>query len=86
MSDFMDEEFELPVGYKGKQMLLKASLLIVGYTHKFIVDVNGQDIIFEPDEERNQRAVLSYDDMDSNKNIDVELLRTISKTIEELIK
>jgi hypothetical protein len=49
----MEEQFELPVEYKGQELMLKASLLVTGYTHKFNVDVNGQNIIFEPDEERN---------------------------------
>ena len=49
----MENQFELPVQYKGEQLMLKASLLITGYTHKFKVDVNGRSIIFEPDEERN---------------------------------
>jgi len=31
----MEEEFELPVKYKGERALLNASLLISGYTHKF---------------------------------------------------
>jgi len=35
-----------------------AKLIVTGYTHKFGVDVNGQNIIFEPDEERNYRAVI----------------------------
>ena len=52
----MDEQFELPVEYKGEQLLFKASLIVTGYTHKFNVDVNGQMVIFEPDEERNYRA------------------------------
>jgi hypothetical protein len=54
----MEEQFELPLVYKGEQVLLKASLLVTRYTHKFNVDVNGQNIIFEPDEERNYRAVI----------------------------
>ena len=59
-----DEQFELPVEYKGKQLMLNASLLVTGFTHKFNVDMNGQMIIFEPYEERNYRAVLNFDDLD----------------------
>ena len=55
----MEEEFELPVEYKGAQLMLNASLLVTGYTHKFNVDANGHNIIFEPDEERNYRAVIN---------------------------
>ena len=82
----MGEQFELPVEYKGEQHLVKAVLNIYGFTHKFHVDVNGQTIIFEPDEERNYRAILNYDEVDKNKNIDVELLKKISEAIEEIVK
>lgn len=82
----MDEQFELPVEYKGELLLLKASLLVVGYTHKFIVDVSGQEVIFEPDEERNYRAIPGYGDIFNNKHVDIELLKAIANIIEQLVK
>ena len=78
----MDEQFELPVLYKGEQLLLNASLLVTGYTHKFSVDVNGQTIVFEPDEERIYRAIVPYDDINKNKSVYIELLKEIAKAIE----
>ena len=58
-----------------------------GFTHKFRVDVNGQVILFEPDEERNYRAVIDYADIDKNKNIDVGLLKEIvaTKSLKNLV-
>ena len=82
----MDEQFELPVNYKGEQLMLKALLFKTGYTHKFIIDINGQAVIFEPDEERNYRAVLSYDEIGNEKNIDIELLKSIASAFENLVK
>jgi hypothetical protein len=82
----MEESFELPIGYKGEQLLVNASLIVTGYIHKFSIDVNGQQVVFEPDEERNYRAVINYDDIPTYKNIDVELLKTIASAIEELVK
>jgi len=78
----MEEQFELPVEYKGKELMLKASLLVTGYTHKFNVDVNGQNIIFEPDDENNYRAIVPYDDVAKNKSVDIQLLKEIAKAIE----
>ena len=86
MNDFTDNQFELQVEYNGQKLMLKASLLVTGYTHKFNVDVNGQSIIFEPDEERNYRAVIPYDELDNNKNINKELLKAIAISIEEILK
>ena len=79
----MDQQFELPVEYKGKHLTLNASLLVTGYTHKFTVDVNGQMIIFEPDEERNYRAVIPYDYIGKKKDMDIELLKSIAAAIEQ---
>jgi hypothetical protein len=41
-------------------LLLKASLIVTGYTHKFMVELDRQTIVFEPDEERNYRAVIPF--------------------------
>jgi len=82
----MGEQFELPVDYKDEKHFFKATLNIYGYTHKFHVDVNGQTIIFEPDEERNYRAVLNYDEIENSKSIDIELIKKITKAIEEVVK
>ena len=82
----MEEEFELPVKYKGEEQMLNAKLIVTGYKHKFCVDVNGQNIIFEPDEERNYRAILNYAEIRNNKIIDIDLLKRIAETIEEIVK
>ena len=82
----MEEQFDLPVEYKGEEHLYKASLVVYGFTHRFHVLVNDQVIIFEPDEERNYRAVLDYSEPDRNKNMDVQLLKKIAEVIEMLIK
>ncbi|MBD0298586.1 MAG: hypothetical protein ICV84_25860, partial [Flavisolibacter sp.] len=66
----MDEPFKLPVTYKGKELLFPAHLLQLGYTHKFQVQVNGYEVFFEPDEERNYRAVVSPEQVENSK-IDV---------------
>jgi hypothetical protein len=82
----MEETFELSVEYKGEQLILKASLLVTGYTHKFNVEVDGQNIIFEPDEEKIYRAVINYEDIEKHKNIDGELLKAVCYVIEKLLK
>ena len=81
----MDESFELPVTYQGEELLLPAALLQFGYTHKFRVEVYGQQIVFEPDEERNYRAMLNPAQMESSK-IDVELLQAVAEAIEGIVK
>jgi CRISPR/Cas system-associated exonuclease Cas4 (RecB family) len=82
----MEDEFDLPVEYKGKNHIFKASLIVKGFTHRFQIEINGQTILFEPDEERNYRAMLEYGDEESRKNIDIELLKQIVTVIEEIVK
>jgi len=81
-----DDQFELPVFYKGNYLMFKASLLVTGYTHKFSVEVDDQIIIFEPDEERNYRGIIPYEEIANKKKIDVELLKRIAEVIEHLFK
>lgn len=80
----MDEQFELPVKYKGENISFKAVLVRYGFIYKFHVDVNGTVIIFEPDEEKNYIAVSSPADV--NKKFDVELLKKIANVIEGLTR
>jgi hypothetical protein len=54
----MDEPFELPVNYEGEEILFQARLLQFGYTHRFAVKINGQEVYFEPHEERYYRAMI----------------------------
>ncbi|HUZ61043.1 MAG TPA: hypothetical protein VMU83_19875 [Hanamia sp.] len=82
----MEQEFELPVEHKGQQLMLKASLLVTGYTHKFSVEVDEQIIVFEPDEEGNYRGLIPYGEIANQKNVDVELLKIIAEVIEHLFK
>ena len=76
----MNEPFELPVTYKDKELLFPARLLMLGYTHKFQVQVNGHEVLFEPDEERNYRAVINPEQVESSK-IELELLKAIAEAI-----
>jgi hypothetical protein len=65
--------------------MLNASLLVTGYTHKFMVEVYGQTIIFEPDEGGDYRAVIPYDDINKAKNYDKDLLKSIATAIQGIV-
>lgn len=80
----MDEPFELPVFYKGEEHLFTSQLQQSGYTHKIIVNIYGTDVAFEPDEERNYRALIDPEKID--KGIDLDLLKAIAETIEQIVK
>ena len=82
----MNETFDIPLTYNGKEIIFPARLLILGYTHKIQVEINGKELFFEPDEERNYRAVLAYDSPDEAGNTDRNLLKAIADAIEEIIR
>jgi hypothetical protein len=80
----MDETFDLPVMYKGQEILFPAQLQQTGYSHRFLVEIYGQNVFFEPDEERNYRALINPEEI--TKEISVDLLQAIAGTIESLVK
>jgi hypothetical protein len=82
----MDESFEIPVLYKGQDLHFTSRLLISGYTHKIEVDVNGIPVQFEPDEERNYRAIVDAEKVVPNQKIDAALLKAIAHAIESIVK
>ena len=50
------------------------------------MDVNGVIIFFEPDEERNFRAVIDPSIDHGNHRIDKELIQLIAEALEEMLK
>ena len=84
--ELMEDGFELPVTYKGKDLLFPAQLVSFGWTHRIEVAMDGTRVCFERDEEGEWRALLSAEDLKCNKTIDVELVKAIATTIENILK
>jgi hypothetical protein len=82
----MEEEFDLPVLYNNELVNFRARLLNYGYSFRLEIDLGGTKVLFEPDEERNWRALLSYEEANTNKKISVELLRAVASSIERIVK
>ena len=82
----MEEGFEIPVPYKGKELLFPAQLVFFGWTHRIEVAMDGTRVCFERDEEGEWRALLSAEDLEANKTIDVELVKAIAAAIENILK
>jgi hypothetical protein len=83
---FMNEDFELPVAYKGKELLLIARLLQQGYTYKIEVEVGGIKLMFEKDDEGNWRALTDPEKDATYNNIDVELFKAIAVSLEAIFE
>ncbi len=76
--------FELPVDYNGKELVFPAELLPMGFTHKIKVTVEGVDVLFEPDEERNYRAMAIDKERVNMEKLDKNLLQVICLTLDQL--
>lgn len=78
----MEELIELPVHYNGQVLHFNLKVLAFGYVYKLSVDVEGTEVLFEPDEQRNYRAMLA--DPDSLKKVDKNLVKAIADTLSSL--
>ncbi len=82
----MEEQFELPVAFNKQELHFPAKLLNYGYSYKLEVDIEGTKVLFEPDEERNWRALTTPEEINTNKKITVDLLKAIVSSIEDILK
>ncbi len=80
-----DEPFFLPVIFKGIEHQFKATLKRRGYVAVLEIDVHDALVIFERDEVGDWRAIL-FEGQAAGKAPDVELLRTIGETIEQILQ
>ena len=82
----MNESFELPVLFREEELLFPARMVQLGYTHRFIVDIYGGEVAFEPDEEQNYRAIIDTNLTENGKTLNIDLLKAIANTIETVIR
>jgi hypothetical protein len=82
----MVEDFKIPVLFNNQRLNFPAQLLRYAYSYRIEVDVEGTMIYFEPDEERNWRALVGYEEIEMNSNLNRELLKAIATSIEEIVK
>ena len=80
----MDESFEIPFNFQGEEMQVPAEFQPFGYTYRIKITLQGMTLFFEPDEEKNYRAVLIPGGQENSKNLPNGLLETISEKLQEL--
>lgn len=79
----MEHYFELPITHNREILNLKGRLVTFAYTYKFYIVVDGQELIFEKDDEGGFRVVT---DNASNKPVDTGLLSEIITVLKGLSK
>lgn len=81
----MEEEFFLPIEFKGQTLELPCVFRKLGYTYKIAVRVSDKDLLFEPDEEGRFRAAL-VNWQDDRSGIDRQLLEVITEQLTAYLK
>lgn len=82
----MNEDFDLPVLYRGKEQLLTARLLSQGYSYKIELDVEEAKLLFEKDDGGNWRALVDPEKPEVYEKMDVELLKAIATSLETIFE
>ncbi len=83
----MDEDqVLLTINFRGRSLEVPTVLRQFGYSYRIDVTISDSIVSFEPDEERNWRALVSYEDMQANKQLDPDLLRAIAEELTALAK
>jgi hypothetical protein len=80
----MSDNLQLPVTYKGEELMLDMQLQRWGYINRLLVLVHGAWYIYEPDEEGLYRVLVPEDLKQAGR--DLGLLKTIGETLDELMK
>lgn len=79
----MADTFEIPVHYKGKELVFPAEVIRYGYVHRIKINVEEQIVYLEKDEEGSYRAIV---DAANTKELDKELIHAIVSSVEEILK
>jgi len=82
----MEEEFNIPVTFQGTEYNFPARLLQYGYSYRLEIEIEHTLVMFEPDEERNWRALISYEDTMAHKKLNPALLSAIAESIAAITK
>jgi hypothetical protein len=81
----MEDYFTIPVNYQGTELEFEAKLLLQGYVHRVEVIVDGVPVLFEPDEERNYRALITEEQLKGKgENLNKEVLQAIAERLQNL--
>lgn len=82
----MTDEFILTVKYKGLTLDFKAQLVLKGCAHQFCIQLDETDVYFEPDEQREYRAVAMPGQNEKLlKRVDAELLKEIAIMLKTIL-
>ncbi|PQJ10070.1 hypothetical protein CJD36_015335 [Flavipsychrobacter stenotrophus] len=80
----MEDGFSIDIEYNGEVLSFDVRLATTGYTHNFMVIINSIEVTYEPDEERNYRAIVNAETAHSLKDKDKMLIGLVGAKLDEL--
>jgi hypothetical protein len=78
----MEEGFKLPVLYKGEELEFESKLVALGYTFRFQITIDEDELVFEKDNEGSFR-VINYNPS-ATPHIDTALLEAVITSLEKI--
>lgn len=78
------DHFDLDIEYRGQTKTFHGTFSQYGYSYRFMINVEGSEVIFEPDEERNLRAIVPSA-IQNNSNIR-EMVALIGQELHNIFK
>jgi len=81
----MNESFSISISFNNKEIELEGEFRQLGFSYHLVVFVDGTEIIFEPDEERNLRAVIR-DNEGKSRPPSRELIKVIADKLGEVFQ
>lgn len=80
----MEDSFSIDIALNGKEYSFEARLIASGYFLKIHVAIDGIDVVYEPDEERNYRALISEIDKSKVNATTASLITAVGEKIDSL--
>lgn len=77
----MTDPILITVPYQSTEKEFEIQLELTGYTYRIKVIVNEVTVFFEPDEEKQYRAIVPYEHAEAGKKLDPGLLQAIAETL-----
>lgn len=81
----MPQPFTIQINWKNEILEFDGELREMGFTYKIAIQVEDVEVLFEPDEERNFRAVIPAE-IPFRKTPDMNLLKDIAAELERNLK
>lgn len=75
----MEHFFELPVSYKGEELCFNGRLVTFGYSYKFYIVVNGEELVFEKDDSGAYRVLAEQRELKAEKGLLESIIAALTK-------